>query len=96
MFHEKYQHTSPMSYDIALIEINGRIHFGKSFYETNTTYAIYQLLNFKIIFRDEHNMCVFLTGDFIKPVCLPHPGERFPPKTMCVVGGWGRITESEK
>ncbi|XP_051740984.1 ovochymase-2-like [Ctenopharyngodon idella] len=93
MFHEKYQHTSPMSYDIALIEINGRIHFGKSFYETNTTYAIYQLLNFKIIFRDEHNMCVFLTGDFIKPVCLPHPGERFPPKTMCVVGGWGRITE---
>ncbi|XP_048014131.1 ovochymase-2-like [Megalobrama amblycephala] len=59
MFHEKYQRTSPMSYDIALIEISGRIHF----------------------------------GDFIKPVCLPHPGERFPPKTMCVVGGWGRITE---
>ncbi|XP_067236779.1 ovochymase-2 [Chanodichthys erythropterus] len=59
MFHEKYQHTFPMSYDIALIEISGRIHF----------------------------------GDFIKPVCLPHPGERFPPKTMCVVGGWGRITE---
>lgn len=43
MFHEKYQHTSPMSYDIALIEINGRIHFGKSFYETTTTYEIYQL-----------------------------------------------------
>ncbi len=35
-------------------------------------------------------------GDFIKPVCLPYPGERFPPKTTCVVGGWGRITESEK
>lgn len=43
MFHEKYQRTSPMSYDIALIEINGRIHFGKSLYETNTAYAIYQL-----------------------------------------------------
>ncbi|XP_077066706.1 ovochymase-2 [Siphateles boraxobius] len=59
MFHEKYQRTSPMSYDIALLEINGSIHF----------------------------------DDFIKPVCLPHSGERFPPKTMCVVGGWGRITE---
>ncbi|KAF4095018.1 hypothetical protein G5714_024096 [Onychostoma macrolepis] len=58
-FHEKYQRSSPMSYDIALLEIKGRIHF----------------------------------GDFIKPVCLPYPGERFPPKTMCVVGGWGRITE---
>uniref|UniRef100_A0A673GL14 Ovochymase 2 n=1 Tax=Sinocyclocheilus rhinocerous TaxID=307959 RepID=A0A673GL14_9TELE len=58
-FHEKYQRSSPMSYDIALLETKGRIHF----------------------------------GDFIKPVCLPYPGERFPPKTMCVVGGWGRITE---
>ncbi|XP_056307283.1 ovochymase-2-like [Danio aesculapii] len=48
-----------MSYDIALLEINGRIHF----------------------------------GDFIKPVCLPYPGKRFVPNTMCVVGGWGRITE---
>lgn len=52
-----------------------------------------QYISYRI--RDEH-MCVFLTDDFIKPVCLPHPGERFPPKTMCVVGGWGRITESEK
>ncbi|XP_067293243.1 ovochymase-2-like [Pseudorasbora parva] len=60
MFHENYQRTSPMSYDIALLKINGRIHF----------------------------------DDFTKPVCLPHPGERFPPKTMCVVGGWGRISES--
>ncbi|XP_055047469.2 ovochymase-2, partial [Misgurnus anguillicaudatus] len=34
-----------------------------------------------------------LTGDFIKPVCLPNPAERFPPKTTCVVGGWGRIKE---
>uniref|UniRef100_A0A673IKV7 Ovochymase 2 n=1 Tax=Sinocyclocheilus rhinocerous TaxID=307959 RepID=A0A673IKV7_9TELE len=59
-FHEKYQCSSPMSYDIALLEIKGRIHFG---------------------------------NDFIKPVCLPYPGEGFPPKTMCVVGGWGRITE---
>uniref|UniRef100_A0A671KRD4 Ovochymase 2 n=1 Tax=Sinocyclocheilus anshuiensis TaxID=1608454 RepID=A0A671KRD4_9TELE len=59
-FHEKYQRSSPMSNDIALLEIKGCIHFG---------------------------------NDFIKPVCLPYPGEGFPPKTMCVVGGWGRITE---
>ncbi|KAL0968559.1 hypothetical protein UPYG_G00268460 [Umbra pygmaea] len=26
--HEKFQHTSPMSYDIALLEINGHIRFG--------------------------------------------------------------------
>ncbi|KAL1247429.1 hypothetical protein QQF64_022805 [Cirrhinus molitorella] len=58
-FHEKYQRSSPLSYDIALLEIKGRIHFGY----------------------------------FVKPVCLPYPGERFPPKTMCVVGGWGRIIE---
>ncbi|XP_051545699.1 ovochymase-2-like [Myxocyprinus asiaticus] len=58
-FHEKYQRFSPMSYDIALLEINGHIQF----------------------------------GDFIKPICLPYPGERFPPKTTCVVGGWGRIKE---
>ncbi|XP_043084769.1 ovochymase-2-like [Puntigrus tetrazona] len=58
-FHEKYQRSCPMSYDIALLEIKGHIHF----------------------------------GDFVKPVCLPYPGERFPAKTMCVVGGWGRITE---
>ncbi|XP_073724399.1 ovochymase-2-like [Misgurnus anguillicaudatus] len=33
-FHEMYQHSSPMSYDIALLELNGRIQFGKSFQET--------------------------------------------------------------
>uniref|UniRef100_A0A672QEJ3 Ovochymase 2 n=1 Tax=Sinocyclocheilus grahami TaxID=75366 RepID=A0A672QEJ3_SINGR len=54
-FHEKYQRFSPMSNDIALLEIKGHIHF--------------------VI--------------FIKPVCLPYSGEGFPPKTMCVVGGWG-------
>ncbi|XP_057186486.1 ovochymase-2-like [Triplophysa rosa] len=58
-FHEKYQHSSPMSHDIALLEIKGRIQF----------------------------------GNLIKPVCLPNPGERFPPKTMCVVAGWGRIKD---
>ncbi|XP_056595668.1 ovochymase-2-like isoform X2 [Triplophysa dalaica] len=58
-FHEKYHHSSPMSHDIALLEIKGRIQF----------------------------------GNLIKPLCLPNPGERFPPKTMCVVAGWGRIKE---
>lgn len=27
--HEKYQHASPMSYDIALLEINGHIRLGR-------------------------------------------------------------------
>ncbi|KAG7329586.1 hypothetical protein KOW79_007760 [Hemibagrus wyckioides] len=31
--------------------------------------------------------------DFAQPVCLPLPGEMFPPKTPCVVAGWGRTKE---
>lgn len=35
-------------------------------------------------------------GDFAQPVCLPLPGEIFPPKTTCIVAGWGQTKESKK
>ncbi|XP_026874062.2 ovochymase-2 [Electrophorus electricus] len=57
--HEQYSRTLPMSYDIALLELEGHIRF----------------------------------SDFAQPVCLPAPGEVFPPKTTCLVAGWGRTYE---
>ncbi|XP_022539528.2 ovochymase-2 [Astyanax mexicanus] len=57
--HEKYQHTFPMSYDIAVLELQESIQF----------------------------------SDYVQPICLPFPGETFPPKTTCVVAGWGRTKE---
>ncbi|KAJ8002786.1 hypothetical protein DPEC_G00162570 [Dallia pectoralis] len=57
--HEKYQHASPMSYDMALLEINGHIQF----------------------------------GPHVQPICLPLARERFPPRTGCLVSGWGRTKE---
>uniref|UniRef100_UPI003AACEE47 ovochymase-2 n=1 Tax=Centroberyx gerrardi TaxID=166262 RepID=UPI003AACEE47 len=57
--HEKYQRTLPMSYDIALLELDQRILLGAS----------------------------------VQPICLPLPSENFPPKTRCIVGGWGRMKE---
>ncbi|XP_034143935.1 ovochymase-2 isoform X3 [Esox lucius] len=57
--HEKYRHASPMSYDIALLEINGHIRFGPR----------------------------------VQPICLPLPRESFPPRTGCLVSGWGRTKE---
>ncbi|KAK6317965.1 hypothetical protein J4Q44_G00112560 [Coregonus suidteri] len=57
--HDKYQHASPMSYDIALLEINGHIRLGPS----------------------------------VQPICLPLPSENFPPRTSCLVSGWGRTKE---
>uniref|UniRef100_A0A673Y486 Ovochymase 2 n=1 Tax=Salmo trutta TaxID=8032 RepID=A0A673Y486_SALTR len=57
--HEKYQHASPMSYDIALLEIDGHIRLGPG----------------------------------VQPICLPLPSEKFPPRTSCLVSGWGRTKE---
>ncbi|XP_066502418.1 enteropeptidase [Hoplias malabaricus] len=31
--------------------------------------------------------------DFIQPICLPHPEQRFEPGRRCVITGWGRISE---
>ncbi|CDQ76835.1 unnamed protein product [Oncorhynchus mykiss] len=64
--HEKYQHASPMSYDIALLEINGQIRLGR--------------------FSLRYSPCV-------QPICLPLPSENFPPRTSCLVSGWGRTKE---
>lgn len=51
-FHEKYQRSSPMIYDIALLEIKGRILFGKSFCEITATYVF-------IVFLEINIICVF-------------------------------------
>lgn len=40
--------------------------------------------------------CISLEGDFAQPVCLPLPGELFPPKTTCIAAGWGWTKESKK
>ncbi|KAM3870233.1 ovochymase-2 [Diretmus argenteus] len=57
--HEKYQHAFPMSYDIALLELDQHIRLGAH----------------------------------VQPICLPLANENFPPKTSCIVGGWGRMKE---
>ncbi|KAL7843873.1 hypothetical protein SRHO_G00224120 [Serrasalmus rhombeus] len=31
--------------------------------------------------------------DYIQPICLPHPKQRFEPGRKCVIAGWGRLTE---
>lgn len=49
-----------------------------------------------LIFFPLNVECISLAGDFAQPVCLPLPGEIFPPKTTCIVAGWGRIKESKK
>ncbi|XP_067090331.1 ovochymase-2 [Osmerus mordax] len=32
-------------------------------------------------------------GSRVQPICLPVPSEAFPPRSNCVIAGWGRITE---
>jgi len=29
--------------------------------------------------------------DYIRPVCIPPPGVEFPPGTICITAGWGRL-----
>ncbi|KAB5571577.1 hypothetical protein PHYPO_G00226640 [Pangasianodon hypophthalmus] len=41
----------------------------------------------------EYDQRVVDRDDFAQPVCLPLPGEIFPPKTTCNVAGWGRTKE---
>ncbi|XP_076969973.1 ovochymase-2 [Tamandua tetradactyla] len=35
----------------------------------------------------------FHFGQFVGPVCLPEPGERFEAGFICTTAGWGRLTE---
>ncbi|CAH6792909.1 Ovch2 [Phodopus roborovskii] len=35
----------------------------------------------------------FQFGQFVRPVCLPEPGEHFKPGFVCTTAGWGRLTE---
>ncbi|XP_033620058.1 ovochymase-2 [Fukomys damarensis] len=35
----------------------------------------------------------FQFGQFVRPVCLPEPGERFEAGFICTTTGWGRLTE---
>uniref|UniRef100_A0A8C4KYR3 Ovochymase 2 (gene/pseudogene) n=1 Tax=Equus asinus asinus TaxID=83772 RepID=A0A8C4KYR3_EQUAS len=35
----------------------------------------------------------FNFGQFVQPVCLPEPGERFEAGFICTTAGWGRLTE---
>ncbi|KAM3609502.1 uncharacterized protein V6R79_015928 [Siganus canaliculatus] len=32
-------------------------------------------------------------GSRVQPICLPLPDEIIPPKTSCIIGGWGRVKE---
>ncbi|XP_014640624.1 PREDICTED: ovochymase-2 [Ceratotherium simum simum] len=36
----------------------------------------------------------FHFGQFVRPVCLPEPGERFEAGFVCTTAGWGRLTEN--
>ncbi|EPY84023.1 hypothetical protein CB1_000513028 [Camelus ferus] len=36
---------------------------------------------------------VFSSDQFVGPICLPEPGERFEPGFICTTVGWGRLTE---
>ncbi|XP_006163485.1 ovochymase-2 [Tupaia chinensis] len=36
---------------------------------------------------------VFQFGQFVGPICLPEPGERFEAGFICTAAGWGRLTE---
>ncbi|XP_062951927.1 ovochymase-2 [Cynocephalus volans] len=36
----------------------------------------------------------FQFGQFVGPVCLPEPGERFEAGFICTTAGWGRLTEA--
>ncbi|XP_045072868.1 ovochymase-2 [Coregonus clupeaformis] len=77
--HDKYQHASPMSYDIALLEINGHIRLGR----------------FLLRYSDRRLISVLTSsaGPSVQPICLPLPSENFPPRTSCLVSGWGRTKE---
>uniref|UniRef100_A0A8D2LD98 Ovochymase-2 n=1 Tax=Varanus komodoensis TaxID=61221 RepID=A0A8D2LD98_VARKO len=33
-------------------------------------------------------------GNEVQPICLPHKGELFEAGTLCVVSGWGRVSEA--
>ncbi|KAK3535608.1 hypothetical protein QTP70_017801, partial [Hemibagrus guttatus] len=92
ILHEQYDHTLPMNYDIALLEMKGRICFSKNKIpqEMLLTKLVTALLTISMWLPE---LVISLTDDFAQPVCLPLPGEMFPPKTPCIVAGWGRTKE---
>lgn len=38
---------------------------------------------------------LFISGQFVGPMCLPEPGEQFKPGLICTTAGWGRLTEGK-
>lgn len=85
--HEKYHHALPMTYDIALIEVDQHIRFGRFPFEL-LCFIMHSLFYYLVTF--------FPPGARVNPICLPLLDESIPPGTGCIVGGWGRIRESKK
>ncbi|XP_062317784.1 ovochymase-2 isoform X2 [Osmerus eperlanus] len=54
-------------------------------------YRYYWPMNYDVALL-ELNKLIQL-GSRVQPICLPVPSEAFPPRSNCVIAGWGRITE---
>ncbi|KAM8751217.1 ovochymase-2 [Acanthopagrus schlegelii] len=96
--HEKYHHSVPMSYDIALLELDQRIRFGTSVLKSRWLKFRGPTICFPVgatrCFSTQGASCPSSTaGARVQPICLPLPDENIQPETNCIVGGWGRVKE---
>lgn len=91
--HEKYHYASPLSYDIALVELDQRIKFGR-FRLTGSRPHVVQFVERTA--RPYPAAVLVTTGRSVQPACLPLFDEIVPPHSSCVMGGWGRVKESKR
>lgn len=90
--HEKYHYASPLSYDIALVELDQRVKFGRF----RLTESRLQVVQFdERTARPYLTAVLITTGRNVRPVCLPLFDETVPPESSCIMAGWGRVKESE-
>ncbi|XP_042563315.1 ovochymase-2 isoform X2 [Clupea harengus] len=54
-------------------------------------YRTFSPMNYDIALLELDGLIQF--GEHVQPLCLPLPSEKFPPRTSCIVGGWGRVRE---
>lgn len=82
--HDKYHRAAPMSYDVALLEVDRPIRLGRFPLVDGFTRTQRPLMNLHV---------ASAAGTLVRPICLPLPDEVSTPGTGCVVGGWGRTKE---
>ncbi|CAB1322843.1 unnamed protein product, partial [Coregonus sp. 'balchen'] len=84
--HDKYQHASPMSYDIALLEINGHIRLGRFLlrYSDRRLSMFLRAVMFCTEIFSKVSVLTSSAGPSVQPICLPLPSENFPPRTSCL------------